>query len=81
MNEVDGRIRFGSCKRSPSRLLSDINNFRGHVERFLESFPKYRTWQVEYVGIAPRLEPGGRAVLLRHDVIPQDLNDLTLGLG
>lgn len=80
VNEVDRRIRFGSCKRSPSRLLSDINNFRGHVGRFLESFPAYRTWQVEYAGIAPRLEPEERAVLLRHDVIPQDLNDLTLGL-
>ncbi len=50
------------------------------MRQSLESFPRYRTWQVEYVGIAPRLERGERAVLLRHDVMPQDLNDLTLDL-
>lgn len=80
VNETDEIIRFGSCKRSPSKLLSDVNNFKGHVERFLETKPRYRTWTVQYVGIAPILNPKERTVLTRHDVIPQDLNDLTSGL-
>jgi AAA+ ATPase superfamily predicted ATPase len=80
VNETDETIRFGSCKRSPSKLLSDVNNFRGHVDRFLETMPKYRGWKSEYVGIAPVLDAEQRAILSRHDVIPQDLNDLTSGL-
>ena len=81
VNEADRRIRFGSCKRSPSRLLSDIANFRGHVERFLDSFPMYRAWHVEYTGISPRLSSDERSVLRRYDIIPNDLNDLIEGLS
>lgn len=80
VNETDEVIRFGSCKRSPSKLLSDVNNFKGHVERFLDTMPRYRAWKVEYAGIAPVLDAAQRAVLTRHDVIPHDLNDLTLNL-
>lgn len=77
VNEAAEVIRFGSCKRSPDRLLSDVNNFKGHVGRFLDTMPRYRGWKHEYVGIAPLLDADQRAVLSRHDVIPQDLNDLT----
>ncbi len=80
VNEADEAIRFGSCKRSPSKLLSDVNNFKGHVSRFLDLMPKYRAWKVQYVGVAPVLDAEQRAVLNRHDVIPQDLNDLTANL-
>lgn len=80
INETARRLRFGSCKRSPSKLLSDVTNFRGHVERFLESFPQYGSWRIDKVGIAPRLNAEERAVLTRHHVIPQDLIDLTEGL-
>jgi hypothetical protein len=80
VNETDEIIRFGSCKRSPSKLLSDVNNFKGHVERFLETMPRYRTWTMQYAGVAPVLNAEERTVLTRHEVIPQDLNDLTSGL-
>jgi predicted AAA+ superfamily ATPase len=80
VNASDEVIRFGSCKRSPSKLLSDVNNFKKHVERFLESMPKYRSWKLEYVGIAPELNTEERAVLVRHDLMPQDLHDLTANL-
>jgi uncharacterized protein len=80
VNETDECIRLGSCKRSPSKLLSDVNNFKGHVERFLDTMPRYRAWKVQYVGIAPVLDAEQRTILVRHDVIPQDLNDLTLNL-
>ena len=81
VNDEGKVIRFGSCKRSPERLLSDVNNFKGHVGRFLDTMPKYRGWKHEYVGIAPVLNAGQRVVLVRHDVIPQDLTDLTSNLS
>jgi hypothetical protein len=81
VNDVGKVIRFGSCKRSPERLLSDVNNFRAHVSRFLATMPRYQRWKHECVGIAPLLNAEQRAVLERHDVIPQDLNDLMKGLG
>jgi AAA+ ATPase superfamily predicted ATPase len=77
VNEAAEAIRFGSCKRSPSKLLSDVNNFKGHVERFLDTFRRYRSWKVDYVGCAPSLGEAEREVLRRHEVSPQDLNDLT----
>jgi uncharacterized protein len=80
VNDAEETIRFGSCKRSPSKLLSDVNNFKGHVDRFLKAMPRFREWNVQYVGIAPVLDGEQRAVLTRHDVIPQDLNDLTANL-
>ncbi len=80
VNEPDQRIRFGSCKRSPARLLADVTNFRDHVTRFLGTLRTYQSWSVEHVGIAPVLDADQRRVLARHDVIPQDLHDLTADL-
>ncbi len=81
VNETNETIRFGSCKRSSSKLLSDVNNFKGQVSRFLDTMPRYRAWKLQYAGIAPVLNPEERAVLARHDLIPQDLNDLTASLA
>ena len=79
-NETTESIRFGSCKRSPKKLMSDVNNFKQHVERFLKALPKYRGWNKQFVGISPVLDAEQRAFLTTHDILPQDLNDLTLGL-
>ncbi len=80
VNEREQSIRFGSCKRSPKKLLSDVNRFKQHVERFLKTMPKYQGWTQQYVGIAPSLDPQQRELLIGHNIIPQDLTDLTLGL-
>ncbi len=80
VNEDDETIRFGSCKRSPAKLLSDVNHFKDHVDRFLDEMQRYRAWKIEYVGIAPELNAEQRKVLERHEVIPQDLKDLTQNL-
>jgi len=80
VNETDKHIRFGSCKRAPRKLLTDLNNFKQHVERFLDALPKYRDWQRQYVAIAPTLNAEERAILTRHDFLGQDLEDLTAGL-
>ena len=80
-NEETESIRFGSCKRSPKKLLSDVNNLKQHVERFLQAMPKYQSWAKEYVGVAPILSAEQRAVLTSHEIIPQDVNDLTQDLS
>ncbi len=35
INETTETIRFGSCKRSPSKVIADVNNFERHVSRFI----------------------------------------------
>jgi hypothetical protein len=80
VNETTKTIRFGSCKRSASKLTSDVNNFKQHVARFLRAMPQYGAWTRQLVGIAPVLDAEQRAMLTHHDLIPQDLNDLTQGL-
>ena len=80
VNEATKSIRFGSCKRSPKKLLSDMNNFKRHVDRFLKIMPKYQGWMKQYVGISPIFDAEQRTILTGHDIIPQDLNDLTRGL-
>ena len=81
INDATKSIRFGSCKRSPQKLLSDVNNFKQHVDRFLQAKPKYQGWTRQLVGIAPVLDAEQRSILSRHDVIPQDVNDLLMGLN
>jgi hypothetical protein len=36
INETTETIRFGSCKRSPSKVIADVNNFERHVSRFIQ---------------------------------------------
>jgi uncharacterized protein len=81
VNETEQLIRFGCCKRSPKSLLSDVNNFKLHVERFLKAFPRYQGWSQQYVGITTALDAEQRAILTGHGIIPQDLIDLTNGLN
>jgi uncharacterized protein len=81
VNDDAKRIRFGSCKRSPSKLLSDVTNFKGHVDRFLNENRTYRGWNVEYVGVSPRLTVEERLVLTRADITPQPLDELVTGLN
>jgi uncharacterized protein len=80
VNDQTNTIRFGSCKRSAVKLLADVNRFKQHVARFVDALPQYRRWQMQLAGIAPVLSAEERAHLIRHDCIPQDLHDLTLGL-
>ena len=80
VNEAERRIRFGSCKRSSTKLLRDISNFKSHVDRFLDEHRSYHDWDIDYVGISVRLSDDERAVLTRHGITPQSLEDLTTGL-
>ena len=80
VNEQDQVIRFGSCKRSASKLLSDTTNLQSHVARFLKAVPQYGTWQIQYAGLSPTLTIEQREKLQQRGIIPQDINDLTKGL-
>ena len=76
LNEDDQVIRFGTCKRSASRLLSDLERFDGHVERFLDAHQKYKAWAVEKVALAPVVDAAVRAAVRSRAYIAQDLHDL-----
>jgi AAA+ ATPase superfamily predicted ATPase len=77
INETERRIRFGTCKRNAERLVADIPILAGHIGRFLAAHPRYQSWTVEKVSIAPRLSPEIRAQLRQAGHIAQDLIDLT----
>jgi len=77
LDEEARRIRFGTCKRSVDKLLKDTENHEKHVQRFLETNKAFKSWTIERVAIAPRIEAEARAQLEEEGLIPQDLLDLT----
>jgi uncharacterized protein len=74
------RIRFGTCKRSATKLLHDLGNCNAHIERFLETHASYRSWTIERVAITPVLERKARVAIEAAGYLAQDLGDLTAGL-
>lgn len=80
VNDDERRIRFGTIKRSPSRLVDNAVALFPHVSRFLGAHHRYKDWRIERVAIAPRLDSAQRAAIRAHGLIPQDLDDLCDGL-
>ena len=80
LNEDDKVIRFGTCKRSASRLVSDLKSFDSHIERFLNAHPTYRAWTTEKVALAPVVSDGVRSAVRERGYFVQDLSDLTTDL-
>lgn len=74
------RIRFGTCKRASTRLVSHLADHDQHIERFLAGLPRYRDWTIERVAIAPRIESGLRREIKDRGYRAQDLTDLLAGL-
>lgn len=77
INEDECRIRFGSCKRNPLRLLASVERLRTSAGRFLQAHPRFAGWTVEYVAIAPEVDQVLSANLQVAGVIVQSLRDLT----
>lgn len=77
INEDECRIRFGSCKRNPLRLLASVEGLRTSAGRFLQAHPRFAGWTVEYVSIAPEVDPVLSANLQVAGVTVQSLRDLT----
>jgi hypothetical protein len=80
VHEADRRIRFGTCKRHPERLVKDLTRFEGHVARFLESRHEVRDWEISRVAITVQHTDESRKACERVRCLPQDLRDLTSGL-
>ena len=76
VSESTRRIRFGTCKRSPDKLLASLPSLRGNVEAFLKHHMHYENWAVEYCAIAPRIASPLRDKLTAEGVIAQSLTDL-----
>lgn len=80
LDEDERRVRVGSCKRSPEKLVADLTTFDGHVARFIAAQPRLAGWKVEKVAIAPQLSPEHRSVIEARGYLAQDLRDLTRDL-
>lgn len=80
LNEQDRIVRVGTCKRAAERLAFDLPRFDGHVERFLASSKRFRSWRVEKVAIATRHSAATRSTAARLGYLAQDLGDLIADL-
>lgn len=76
VSESTRRIRFGTCKRNPDKLLPSLPHLRGNVEAFMKHHTQHEDWTVEYCAIAPRISPALRGKLAAEGVIAQSLTDL-----
>ncbi|WP_219906868.1 ATP-binding protein [Enhygromyxa salina] len=74
------RLRLGSCKRNPDKLVRSLASFDAHIERFVSHQRRYDGWVVERVAIAPVLDAAARGVIEGRGYIAQDLHDLTRAL-
>jgi len=82
LDEVSKTIRFGTCKRSSEKLdASGLEVFDGHIERFLAALPRFDAWRIERVAIAPIIEREQALRVRSAGYIPQDLRELTRGVG
>ena len=81
IDENSSTIRFISCKRSEDRLVEDIPVFDGHVERFLDAFPRYKKFSnIQKVSLAPKISQQVGTRLNTRSRLFQDLDDLVVGL-
>lgn len=81
VSESTQRIRFGTCKRNPAKLLGSLPQLKANVAVFLKHHRTYETWTVEYCAIAPRISAALRSELRSANVISQPLTDLLAPLA
>lgn len=76
VSETTRRIRFGTCKRNPARLIGSLSALRAGAAAFLAHHVEFADWQVEYCAIAPKMTTEDRARLREEKVIAQPLDVL-----
>ena len=76
VSEATRRIRFGTCRRNPAKLLASLPALRASVATFLKHHSAYADWMIEYCAIAPQIPPAIRDELSAAGVISQPLTDL-----
>jgi len=80
VNEEEQRLRLGTCKRNPQKLVGSVEALGHGAQRLLRAYPRFAHWRVEYVAIAPLIAEAERERLKEMDVIPQSLGDLIADL-
>lgn len=80
LDEPGRRIRFGTCRRNPDKLMASLDGLRTGAAMFLSAHGRFRGWQSEFVAIAPSIAANVRTQILAAGIIPQDLMDLTQGI-
>lgn len=81
LNEEQQVIRITSCKRSAGRLIPDLPQYDGHIERFLaQAGKRFEGWKVDKQAIASVLSAAERQAIAERGYGAQDLVDLTRGL-
>ncbi len=80
LDEASQTIRLGTCKRQGDKLVSDLARFEQHVTGFLTLVPRFSSWTIERVAIAPTLTPRQRSAIEAFGYLAQDLGNLTEGL-
>lgn len=81
VSESTRRIRFGTCKRNPAKLMASLPALRKGSEVFFSHHREFTDWQVEYCAIAPQIPMETRAQLAEAQVIAQALPELLTPLG
>jgi len=81
ISEITGKIRFGTCKRNPARLLASLPALRAGAQAFIAHHKAYADWQIEYCAIAPTIPADIAAGLRKEGVIAQPLQTLLAPLA
>jgi hypothetical protein len=76
VSESTRRIRFGTCKRNPAKLMSSLPALRAGAAAFLAHHAHYGQWQIEFCAIAPQIPQGIQTELQAAGVIAQPLQSL-----
>jgi uncharacterized protein len=80
VNDLATKIRFGSCRRAADRLEASLASTDGHIARFLTQLPRYATYGVERVALAPRIGEDLARRVEAKGWRPEDLVTLCAGL-
>jgi hypothetical protein len=80
VSETTRRIRFGTCKRNPAKLIGSLPALRAGAAAFLLHHVEFADWQVEYCAIAPQIAPELQARLQEANIIAQPLETLLASL-
>ena len=80
LNEKERRIRFGTCKRDPEKLLASLDGLQSGANAFLVAHGRFQKWKTEFVAIAPSLSPDLRARLASAGTLAEDIPYLTRGM-
>jgi len=76
VSEATRRIRFGTCKRNPSKIMGSLDSLRVNTATFLQHHHKFDGWRIEYCAIAPQIPDEIQRQLQSAGVISQSLQSL-----